>query len=85
MRGMLLAHPHKMDREDSHVECRLMTCKTQAAPKVKITIPRMVLWQLAAVAACNLDKLTQKVRESLRIPIKVLHRFVVCTGHTAVE
>jgi hypothetical protein len=29
------------EREDGHVECRLATGKTQVAPRVKITVPRM--------------------------------------------
>ncbi len=38
--------------------------KNQAAPKVKITIPRMEL-----VAAVNSVRLARKVRESLKIPL----------------
>ncbi len=41
-----------------------MTGKTQVAPKVKITIPRMEL-----VAAVNSIRLARKVRAVLGIPI----------------
>jgi hypothetical protein len=42
----------------------LVTGKTQVAPKVKITIPRMEL-----VAAVNSVRLARKVREALKIPL----------------
>jgi hypothetical protein len=42
--------------------CRLVTGKTQVAPKVKITIPRM-----ERVAAVNSVRLAKKVREALKI------------------
>ncbi len=41
----------------------LVTGKTQVAPKVKITIPRMEL-----VAAVNSVRLARKVREALKFP-----------------
>ncbi len=42
----------------------LITGKTQVAPKVKITIPRMEL-----VAAVNSVRLARKVREALKFPL----------------
>ncbi len=44
--------------------CRLVTGKTQVAPKVKITILRMEL-----VAAVNSVRLTRKVKGVLKIPL----------------
>ncbi len=48
----------------------LVTGKTQVAPKVKITIPRMEL-----VAAVNLVRLARKVREALKIPLSGMRYF----------
>ncbi len=42
----------------------MVTGKTQVAPKVKITIPRMEL-----VAAVNPVRLAKKTKEALRIPL----------------
>ncbi len=50
------------EREDGTACCRLITEKTQVAPKVKITIPRMEL-----VAAVNSVRLAKKTREALKI------------------
>jgi hypothetical protein len=50
--------------KDRHDKCRLGTGKTQVAPQVKITIPRMEL-----VAALHSLRFTQRVRESLGMPI----------------
>ncbi len=54
----------RWEREDGTACCFLVTGKTQVAPKVKITIPRMEL-----VAAVNSVRLTWKVREALKIPL----------------
>jgi hypothetical protein len=52
----------RWEREDAR--CYLVTGKTQVAPKVKITIPRIEL-----VAAVNSVRLARKVREALKIPL----------------
>jgi hypothetical protein len=52
------------EREDGTACCCLVTGKTQVAPKVKITIPRMEL-----VAAVNSVRLARKAREALKIPL----------------
>jgi hypothetical protein len=52
------------ERDDGTAQCVLVTGKTQVAPKVKITIPRMKL-----VAAVNSVRLARKVREALKIPL----------------
>jgi hypothetical protein len=49
---------------DGTARCCLVTRKTQVAPRVKITIPRMEL-----VAAVNSVRLAKKAREALKIPI----------------
>jgi hypothetical protein len=54
----------RWEREDGTARCFLVTGKTQVAPKVKITIPRMEL-----VAAVNSVRLARKVREALKIPL----------------
>ncbi len=54
----------RWEREDGTACCRLITGKTQVAPRVKITIPRMEL-----VAAVNSVRLTKKTREALKIPL----------------
>jgi hypothetical protein len=54
----------RWEREDGTACCRLITGKTQVAPKVKITIPRMEL-----VAAVNSVRLAKKTREALKIPL----------------
>jgi hypothetical protein len=54
----------RWERKDGTACCRLVTGKTQVAPKVKITIPRMEL-----VAAVNSVRLAKKTREALRIPL----------------
>ncbi len=56
--------PLRWEREDGTACCRLVMGKTQVAPKVKITIPRMEL-----VAAVNSVRFAKKVREALRIPL----------------
>jgi hypothetical protein len=69
----------RSDRDDGTACCRLVTGKTQVAPKVKITIPRMEL-----VAAVNSVRLAKKTRVALKIPlmgIGVLHGFVGCPRH----
>jgi hypothetical protein len=53
----------RWERDDDTARCFLITEKTQVAPKVKITIPRMEL-----VAAVNSVRLARKVREAL-IPL----------------
>jgi hypothetical protein len=50
------------ETDDGQISCHLVTSKTQVAPKVKITIPRMEL-----VAAVNSVRLARKVRESVKI------------------
>ncbi len=50
--------------EDGTACCRLITGKTQVAPKVKITIQRMEL-----VAAVNSVRLAKKTREALKLPL----------------
>jgi hypothetical protein len=52
------------EREDGTACCCLVTGKTQVAPKVKITIPRMEL-----VAAVNSVRLARKAQEALKIPL----------------
>jgi hypothetical protein len=54
----------RWEREDGTAHCCLVTGKTQVAPKVKITIPRMEL-----VAAVNSVRLARKAQEALKIPI----------------
>jgi hypothetical protein len=54
----------RWEREDGTACCRLITGKTQVAPKVKITIPRMEL-----LAAVNSVRLAKKTREALKIPL----------------
>ncbi len=51
-------------RDDGTACCLLVTGKTQVAPKVKITIPRMEL-----VEAVNSVRLAKKTREALKIPL----------------
>ncbi len=56
-----------------------MIGKTQVAPKVKITIPRMEL-----VVAVNSMRLAKKVKESLRIPLAGVLYFTdssACISH----
>ncbi len=55
----------RWEREDGTACCRLVTGKTQVAPKVKINIPRMEL-----VAAENSVRLAKKTREALKIPLE---------------
>ncbi len=52
----------RWERDDGTACCRLVTGKTQVAPKVKITIPRMEL-----MAAVNSVRLAKKTREALKI------------------
>ncbi len=54
----------RWEREDGTARCCLVTGKTQIAPRVKITIPRMEL-----VAAVNSVRLARKAREALKIPL----------------
>jgi hypothetical protein len=54
----------RWERDDGSAQCVLVTGKTQVAPKVKITIPRMEL-----VAAVNSVRLARKVREALKFPL----------------
>ncbi len=54
----------RWERKDGTARCCLVTGKTQVAPKVKITIPRMEL-----VAAVNSVRLARKAREALKIPL----------------
>jgi hypothetical protein len=54
----------RWEREDGTARCRLIMWKTQVAPKVKITIPRMEL-----VVAVNSVRLAKKNREALKIPL----------------
>ncbi len=54
----------RWERDDGTACCWLITGKTQVAPKVKITIPRMEL-----VAAVNSVRLAKKTREALKIPL----------------
>jgi hypothetical protein len=60
----------RWEREDGSACCRLITGKTQVAPKVKITIPRMEL-----VAAVNSVRLAKKTREALKIPLAGMRYF----------
>ncbi len=53
----------RWEREDGHVECRLVRRKTEV-PKVKVTI-----LQIEPVAAFNMVRLAQKVREFLKMSI----------------
>jgi hypothetical protein len=53
----------RWEREDGTAQCCLVTGKTQVAPRVKITIPRMEL-----VVAVNSVRLAGKAREALKIP-----------------
>jgi hypothetical protein len=50
----------RWERDDGTACCRLVTGKTQVAPKVKVTIPRMEL-----VTAVNSIRLAKKTREAL--------------------
>jgi hypothetical protein len=54
----------RWEREDGTAQCCLVTGKTQVAPRVKITIPRMEL-----VAVVNSVRLAKKAREALKIPL----------------
>jgi hypothetical protein len=54
----------RWERDDGTAQCTLVTGKTQVAPKVKITIPRMEL-----VAAVNSVRLARKVKEALKFPL----------------
>jgi hypothetical protein len=54
----------RWEKEDGTACCRLIMGKTQVAPKVKITIPRMEL-----VAAVNSVRLAKKTREALKISL----------------
>jgi hypothetical protein len=54
----------RWERDDGTARCVLVTGKTQVAPKVKITIPRMEL-----VAAVNSVRLARKVKEALKFPL----------------
>jgi hypothetical protein len=54
----------RWERDDGSARCCLVTGKTQVAPKVKITIPRMEL-----VAAVNSVRLAKKVREALKVSL----------------
>jgi hypothetical protein len=47
----------RLVKDDGQVVCKLVTRKTQVAPKVKITIPRMEL-----VAAVNSVRLAKKIK-----------------------
>jgi hypothetical protein len=51
-------------------QCCLVTGKTQVAPRVKITIPRMEL-----VVAVNSVRLAKKAREALKIPLVGMRYF----------
>jgi hypothetical protein len=52
------------------VECRLVTGKTQVAPRVKIIAPRIEL-----VAAVNTVQLVRRVRESLKLTFETVRYF----------
>ncbi len=54
----------RWERGDGTARCCLVMGKTQVAPRVKITIPRMEL-----VAAVNSVRLAKKVQEALKIPL----------------
>jgi hypothetical protein len=54
----------RWESEDGTARYCLVTEKTQVAPRVKITIPRMEL-----VAAVNSVRLARKAREALKIPL----------------
>jgi hypothetical protein len=54
----------RWETEDGTARCRLIMGKTQVAPQVKITIPRMEL-----MAAVNSVRLAKKTREALKIPL----------------
>ncbi len=54
----------RWEREDGTPCCTLVTGKSQVAPEVKITIPRMEL-----VAAVNSVRLVKKVKEALKVPL----------------
>jgi hypothetical protein len=60
----------RWEREDGTACCRLITGKTQVAPKVMITIPRMEL-----VAAVNSVRLAKKTKEALKIPLAGTRHF----------
>ncbi len=60
----------RWERDDGTARCVLVTGKTQVAPKVKITIPRMEL-----VAAVNSVRLARKVRKALKIPLSGIRYF----------
>ncbi len=60
----------RWERDDGTAQCMLVTGKTQVAPKVKITIPRMEL-----VAAVNSVRLARKVREALKFPLSETRYF----------
>jgi hypothetical protein len=60
----------RWERDDGTARCVLVTGKTQVAPKVKITIPRMEL-----VAAVNSVRLARKVREVLKFPLSETRYF----------
>jgi hypothetical protein len=57
----------RWERDDRLACCRWVTGKTQVAPKIKITIPRMKL-----VAAVNSVRLARKVKGALKIPLSNL-------------
>jgi hypothetical protein len=67
----------RWERDDGTARCFLVTGKTQVAPKIKITIPRMEL-----AAAVNSVRLARKVREALKIPISWTRYF---TDSSAVQ
>ncbi len=60
----------RCERNDGSVCCRQVTGKTQVAPKVKITIPRMEL-----LVAVNSVRLARKVKEALKIPLAMTRYF----------
>jgi hypothetical protein len=67
------------EREDGHIQCRLVTGKTQLASRVKIIIQRMDL-----VASINSVRLAGRMKESLKIAIgrgALLHRLIGCLSH----
>jgi hypothetical protein len=60
----------RLEGDDGHVECRLVTGKTQVTRGVKMTISRMWL-----VAAVNSVRLARRVKELLKIPLEGVRYF----------
>jgi hypothetical protein len=68
----------RWERDDGSAQCVLVTGKTQVAPKVKRTIPRMEL--VAAVNSVRLEE-SQGGTEVPSGRDEVLQRLVGCAGH----